>query len=125
MHAGATACVNLSPFIRTRPRGRATIEEALADPAVPATEYEGWFGPTTVGSSFEQFYVFDLYVHRWDLASAAGLDTTITDVELDRLEGDIAAWGEALYLNGICRPAVDAPEGADRQTRVLALLGRA
>jgi uncharacterized protein (TIGR03086 family) len=103
---------------------RASVEKALADPAVPATEYEGWFGPTTVGSSFEQFYVFDLYVHRWDLATAVGLDTSLTDTELDRLEKDIVAWGDALYMEGICKPALEPPADADRTTKVLALLGR-
>jgi len=103
---------------------RITVEKALSDPAVPATEYQGWFGPTTVGASFEQFYVFDLYVHRWDLATAAGLDTSLTDTELDRLENDIVAWGDALYTEGICKPALEAPAGADRATRVLASLGR-
>ena len=103
---------------------RAHVEAALSDPALPATAYDGWFGPTTVGESFEQFYVFDLLVHRWDVARAAGLDETFTAAELDRLEADAAAWGDALYAEGICRPALDVPAGADRATRVLALLGR-
>lgn len=103
---------------------RAAVAELLADPAVPATPFEGWFGPTTVGDAFEQFYVFDLYVHRWDLARAAGLEATLAEHELDRLEADIAAWGDALYMEGICREPLPVPDGADRATRVLARLGR-
>jgi uncharacterized protein (TIGR03086 family) len=103
---------------------RASVERALADPAVPATEYQGWFGPTTVGDAFGQYYVFDLYVHRWDLARAADLDDSFTDTELDRIEADIAAWGDALYLEGICKQPLEAPADADRTTRVLARLGR-
>lgn len=103
---------------------RATVEEALADPAVPATPFEGYFGPSTVGGSFEQFYVFDLYVHRWDLARSAGLGTTLDERELDHLEAGIAAWGDALYAEGVCGPPLPVPAGADRATRVLALLGR-
>lgn len=103
---------------------RVAVENSLADPTVPATGYAGWFGPTTVGDAFGQYYVFDLYVHRWDLARAAGLDTRFTDTELDRIETDIAAWGDALYLDGICGQPLPTPADADRSTRVLALLGR-
>lgn len=103
---------------------RASVERALADPAVPATGYQGWFGPTTVGDAFGQYYVFDLYVHRWDLARAASLEVTFTAEELDRIEADIAAWGDALYMEGICKQPVEAPADADRSTRVLAALGR-
>ena len=34
------------------------------------------------------------------------------------------SFGPALYMDGICQPAVDVPADADPRTRVLARLGR-
>ena len=100
------------------------VLEALADDAFADTGYDGHFGPTTVGATLVQFYVFDMVVHRWDVARAAGLDARLTDEELDRVEAGADSFGPALYMDGICRPGVEAPAGADRATRVLARLGR-
>lgn len=96
----------------------------LADPEVEGTAYDGVFGMTTVGSSIVTFYGFDLIVHRWDLAAAARLDESLTDDELDTIEASADGFGEHLYDDGVCSAAVDPPEDADRQTRVLARLGR-
>ena len=96
---------------------------AIGDPAVADAPYDGFFGPTTLGGTLEQFYVWDLVVHRWDLATATGQDATLSDAELDRVESGAGSWGDALYTEGICT-RIDAPADADRQARVLALLGR-
>ncbi len=76
--------------------GRVTA--ALSDDAVPAIAFEGFFGPTTLGDTLVQFYVWDMVVHRWDLAVAAGTGTTLTDEELDRVERGIEGFGDALYM---------------------------
>jgi uncharacterized protein (TIGR03086 family) len=103
----------------------ARVLAALSDEAVAGRGFDGFFGPTTVGAALEQFYVWDMVVHRWDVAQAAGVDPGLTDDELDRIERGADGFGEALYMEGICRPAVEVPAGADRSTRVLARLGRA
>jgi uncharacterized protein (TIGR03086 family) len=99
------------------------VQEALTDDLV-ATPYEGFFGPSTVGATFEKFYVWDMVVHRWDVARTAGLDGTLGDAELDRIERGIEGFGPALYLEGVCRDGIEAPADADRATRLLARLGR-
>ncbi|SFO71346.1 TIGR03086 family protein [Geodermatophilus dictyosporus] len=96
---------------------------AVGEPAVAGQRYDGFAGPTTVGETLEEFYVWDLVVHRWDLATATGQDAALTDAELDRVEDGARSWGDALYTDGICR-RLEAPEGAGRQAQVLALLGR-
>lgn len=98
--------------------------ELVSDDALVTRTYDGFFGPTTVGATLEQFYVWDMVVHRWDVARATGGDETFTDAELDRTEAGAASFGEALHMDGICGPAVPVPVGADRRTRVLAELGR-
>ncbi|SOE02739.1 TIGR03086 family metal-binding protein [Blastococcus haudaquaticus] len=102
----------------------AAVAAALTDDAVPDREFEGFFGPTTVGATFLQFYVWDMLVHRWDIARAAGVDAGLTADELDRIEEGAESFGPALYTDGVCGAAVDAPETAPRETRVLARLGR-
>lgn len=103
---------------------RARIAPVVTDPELLATAYDGYFGPTTVAETWERFYVFDMVVHRWDLAQAIGREERFTEGELDRLETALAAMGDAVYTTGVCRPGVEAPEGADRQAVVLARLGR-
>lgn len=100
------------------------VAEVLADDAVTTREFDGHFGPSTVGATFERFYVWDLVVHRWDVARAVGADAGLTEEELDRVEAGADGFGPALHMDGVCRPALEVPAGADRTTRVLARLGR-
>lgn len=81
-------------------------------------------GVGTIGDTLERFYVFDMVVHRWDVARAAGADDDFTARELEQLEAGITSFGEAIHMEGICKGGVEAPAGADRPTRVLATLGR-
>lgn len=96
----------------------------LARPEVPDTGYDGWFGPTTVGATLVQFYVPDMVIHRWDVASAVGGDTRLSDGELDRTAESIDSWGEAMYMDGICKPGLEPPAGVSRQVTLLARMGR-
>jgi len=121
---GETPDVGADPAAAWRAHAR-RVAAAVAEDAVAGRGYDGWFGPTTVGATLEQFYVWDMVVHRWDLARATGQDAGLTDAELDRVAAGADSFGESLYTDGICRPAVEAPENADRATRVLARLGRA
>ena len=100
------------------------VQELLTRPETAATAYDGFFGPTTVGDTLLTFYVPDMVVHRWDLAAAVGRDTRLTESEMDRLDAAIDSWGDALYSEGVFRPGVTAPPGADRQTVLLARMGR-
>lgn len=103
---------------------RDAVLAVVADDDVTGTAFDGHFGPTTVGETLDRFYVFDMIAHRWDIARAAGRDERFTVEELDRLETAIEGFGPAIHAEGICKPGVEAPEDADRQTRVLASLGR-
>lgn len=100
------------------------VAAAISDDAVSAKAYDGHFGPTTIGATLEQFYIWDMLVHRWDIAMSVGADAGLSDAELDRIAAGADSFGEALYLDGVCRTGVEAPADADRQTRLLARLGR-
>jgi uncharacterized protein (TIGR03086 family) len=118
-----------APDVAADPAGawathRDEVLDRLADPSVAGIEYDGHFGRTTVGDTLVRFYVFDMVAHRWDIATAAGRDERFTDAELDQLEAGIEGFGPAVHMEGVCKPGVEAPEGADRQSRVLATMGR-
>ena len=102
----------------------AAVRAVLADPQLPARAFEGPFGPTTIGDVLLQFYGFDLIAHRWDLAAVTDRPYRFTAEELDSLERSIAVFGAAIHSEGVCRPGIDAGADADRQSRVLATLGR-
>lgn len=98
--------------------------DLVARPEVTEAAFDGFFGPTTVGATLLRFYVPDMLVHRWDVATAVGADSRWSEAEMSDLEDSIASWGDALYMEGICRSGVTAPPGADRQTVLLARMGR-
>ena len=100
------------------------VRRVVADDAAVSAEYDGYFGRTSVADTLANFYGFDLVVHRWDLGRALGRDVRWSEEEMERLEKAVAGFGDALYGEGVCRPAVDVPEGADRQARLLGIMGR-
>lgn len=101
------------------------VRRLLADEHFATTAYDGFFGPTTIGETITRFYGFDLLVHQWDVARALGGDLTWDEVQMDRIEQALDGFGEHLYGEGICRPALDVSGDAPRQTRLLARMGRA
>jgi uncharacterized protein (TIGR03086 family) len=100
------------------------LRPLLARPDVLATPYSTPMGESTVAGMLSLIYGFDLLVHRWDVARSAGHDTRFTDAELDAMEASIGQLADMLYSPGAFVAGVTPPPGADRQTRVLAVLGR-
>jgi len=96
----------------------------VVDAGLRAREYDGFFGRTTIGETLDAFYGFDLVVHGWDLGSASGRPTTFSEADLDAMEAAFAGFGDHAYDEGVFKQPVDAPEGADRQTKLLARMGR-
>ena len=100
------------------------MRAVLGDRAVAEKEYDGVFGRSTIGEAVTRFYGFDLIVHRWDLATTGGRDEPLSGEELDAVAAAADGFGEHLYGEGVCKPAVEVGEDASPQERVLARLGR-
>lgn len=102
----------------------AGVRPLVGDDAFMTTGYAGWFGPTTIAETVVRFYGFDMVVHGWDVATSQGRPTTFSEADMDAMERSFDGFGEAMYTTGVFRPGVEAPAGADRQTRLLARMGR-
>ena len=67
----------------------------------------------------------DTLVHTWDLARAAGVDERLDPDSVRHVEAFLAGAGDAIRSPGGFGPALEPPAGADDQTRLLCLAGRA
>ena len=103
---------------------RKSVDQVVADADFVSREYDGYFGRTSVEDTLANFYGFDMLIHRWDLATALGIETVWTDAELDRIETALDGFGDNLYADGVCKPAIDVPDDAPRQVRLLGRMGR-
>ena len=102
------------------------MQAAIDDPEVAATEYEGFFGRTTVAETFDSFMSPDLLVHTWDIARATGLEQyePMPEEEVERVHGRLGALGDAIRQPGAFGPEVPVPDDAPAQDRLLGFLGR-
>jgi uncharacterized protein (TIGR03086 family) len=66
----------------------------------------------------------DMVVHTWDLARAVGGDEHLPEDLVDAATTAMGLVTEQMRRPGLYGPAVEAPAGADAQTRLLALSGR-
>jgi uncharacterized protein (TIGR03086 family) len=97
----------------------------LRDPDAAGATYESpMLGTTTFADMIDRFISGDLVVHRWDLGTAAGLPITMPADEIARLRANLSGMGDAMRGPGAFGPELEAPDGADEQTRLLAFLGR-
>jgi uncharacterized protein (TIGR03086 family) len=100
------------------------VRPLAEDDAFVAREFDGFFGRTTIGSTLDRFYGFDLVVHGWDLGWSNDSPTTFTDADMDSLEAAFEGFGDHAYDDGVFHSPVAVPDDAPRQTRLLAWMGR-
>jgi uncharacterized protein (TIGR03086 family) len=79
----------------------------------------------TVASSYCAQTVTDLTVHAWDLSRAIGADERLPDDLLKFTVREITPYAADLAKTGLFAAPVEPPPGADVQTKLLCLLGRA
>ena len=102
----------------------AVMQAELDNPSRAATEFDGFFGRSTLAEAVDRFVCFDLVIHGWDLARASGQDDQLDPDEIAALTASAKEFGEAIRGPGICGPPLTPPAGADEQTKLLAYLGR-
>ena len=80
-------------------------------------------GPTSAADYVGQIFM-DAVIHGWDLARGIGADDTIEPAFAERLYGEVAPREDELKSWGVFGDTVEPPDGADTQTKLLAVLGR-
>jgi uncharacterized protein (TIGR03086 family) len=81
------------------------------------------YGPVP-GAVYCGHRFLDVLVHGWDVARSTGQDTTLDPELVEALFEVLEPQLEGLKASGMFGTVVEVPEGADRQTQLLALLGR-
>lgn len=104
----------------------AAMQAAVDDPAVAATSYDGYFGPTTIAETVDTFYAMDLAVHGWDVARGAGLADleALHPDDLAHAQAKLSVVGDTVRMAGIFGEPVPVPDDASDQDRFLAWTGR-
>jgi uncharacterized protein (TIGR03086 family) len=104
---------------------RDTIQQGLDDPAVAQSEYDGAFGKATFEHGVNRFLAADLVVHSWDLARATGGDEHLDPEEMRMVRASFEGFDPKMFRSpGAFGPEIEAPPGADEQTKFLAFTGR-
>lgn len=111
---------------RAWPDLRDAVQGQLDNPATASTEYESAFGPATFEQTMGRFFCLDLLVHGWDIARATGLEQheDMPSEEVERNLAFVHELGDSVRTPGVFGPEVAVPDGADRQTHLLAFTGR-
>jgi uncharacterized protein (TIGR03086 family) len=117
------------PSVDDDPKGawaatRNAIQRALDDPAFAGLPYEGQLGHSTFEVGVDKFLSGDLLLHTWDLARATGLDERLDPDEVSNVLSTLTPMDEVMRAPGAFGPKVEAPDGADEQTQLLAFAGR-
>jgi uncharacterized protein (TIGR03086 family) len=114
---------------------RADVEALLSDPELVKTEVGSPAGPMTVERHIDEVVSDDLPIHGWDLARATGQDDTIDPDDVKRLWSLTTAIPAALMEKyrtpgafgpgvEVYGPAIEVPDAAPLQDRLLGLVGR-
>ncbi|WP_344081491.1 TIGR03086 family metal-binding protein [Streptomyces crystallinus] len=102
---------------------RAAAVAAFAGPGALDGTVDLSYGKTPTAAYCSQM-VADAVVHSWDLSRAIGADERLPDDLVDAAAREFGGYADQLPPS-LFDPPVEVPEGADAQTRLLAMLGRA
>ena len=101
----------------------AAVRRAVDDD-VRAREYDGFFGRTTIGATWDDFYGFDLVVHGWDLATATGQPYRPATELVAEVEAFARQVLDPLRGSGAFGPEVAPSDEATPIERLVAYTGR-
>jgi uncharacterized protein (TIGR03086 family) len=101
---------------------RASLEAVAGAPGALETVIKTPFGEMPA-DTFLGIIVLDALTHTWDLARATGQDDTL-DPELVSIAFERIRPLDAAIRGANFGPKLEAPEGSDEQTQLMAFLGR-
>jgi uncharacterized protein (TIGR03086 family) len=98
-------------------------DEAFRAPGAMAAPCAVSYGPVP-GEVYAGHRFIDVLIHGWDLAKATGQDTTLPADLVEACFEVVEPQKDLLAASGMFGSDIEVPEGADRQTQLLAELGR-
>jgi uncharacterized protein (TIGR03086 family) len=81
-------------------------------------------GDMTLDAMMAMFLTNDILIHTWDLATATGQQVALNPALVESAHAGLVAAGDFVRAPNIFGPAVEPPEGADAQTKLLCFAGR-
>jgi len=102
----------------------AAVRSALADPVRAGTPVESFGGQQPFEDLAGTLLCADTLIHSWDLARATGQDDRLDPAAVEAALAFLEPNDAMLRRPGGFGPKVDAPDGADPQTRLLCFVGR-
>lgn len=102
----------------------AAVRSALADPARAGTQVDSFGSQQPFEDLVGTLLCADTLIHSWDLARATGQDERLDPPGVEAALTFLEPNDAMLRRPGGFGPRVDAPEGADAQTRLLCFVGR-
>lgn len=130
LRAGAGTDIPAGPGVGDDPAAAwrhldAAIQRILDDPEVSTRRFDHpRAGSHALDDAIRTFILGDVLVHTWDLARATGQDETLDPVMVREMLAAIEPIAGTLADSGHYAPPVGVPDGADEQTRLIALTGR-
>jgi uncharacterized protein (TIGR03086 family) len=101
-----------------------TMRRLTKEPEAMAALVNGPGGQVPLEQALGSLVSMDTHVHSWDLAHAIGRDERL-DAEMIRFtRAMLEPMGDMIRRPGVFGAEVEAPDGADEQTRLLCFLGR-
>ena len=100
------------------------MREVLRDPERATRIVSPRFGDMPFEDLVSRMVCSDTLVHTWDLARATGQDERLDEHAVAVAWTWMQPAGETLRASGAFGPAVEPPDGADTQTKLLCFLGR-
>jgi uncharacterized protein (TIGR03086 family) len=110
-------------FTERYDRATRDLRAKVADAVLGATVVESPFGTLALKQLVSSIVVHDVLVHTWDLARATGGDERLDEELVGHTYEHMSPLDDVLREHGFAKK-VDAPDGADAQTRLLCFLGR-
>lgn len=101
------------------------VQALLDDPSISDRSFDfPHIGTMRLGQAINQIYVPDVFLHRWDLARATGLNEHLDESICAAMYEGMLPLDQILRESGQYGPRVDVADDADAQTKLLAFIGR-
>jgi uncharacterized protein (TIGR03086 family) len=102
----------------------AAVNAKTATPGALDAVVEGPMGAMPAGQMLGMFMLTDLLTHSWDISRGAEIPVTLDAEVVAQVTERMAPMDAMIRRPGAFGPKVEAPEGSDAQTALMAFLGR-